>query len=115
MINLRLRGEQLFSPAGLGYTSRRRRQAGRCAGRRGAPQVSLERRVRHELLMLPYYSIFDNLEFRVDGRDVELFGQVRNPVLKSDAYNVVKRIEGVRSVTNNVKVLPLSNFDDRIR
>jgi hyperosmotically inducible periplasmic protein len=71
--------------------------------------------VRHQLLMLPYYGVFDNLEFRVEGHDVELFGQVRNPVLKSDAQNVVKRIEGVTSVTNNIRVLPLSNFDDRIR
>jgi hyperosmotically inducible protein len=80
-----------------------------------APEANLEKQVRHELLMLPYYSVFDNLEFRVDGRDVELLGQVRNPVLKSDAQNVVKRIEGVGSVTNNIQVLPLSNFDDRIR
>jgi hyperosmotically inducible protein len=79
------------------------------------PQGTIEKQVRHELLMLPYYSVFDNLEFRVDGRDVELLGQVRNPVLKSDAQNVVKRIEGVSSVTNNIKVLPLSTFDNRIR
>ena len=79
------------------------------------PEASIEKRVRHELLMLPYYSVFDNLEFRVDGRDVELSGQVRNPVLKSDAQNVVRRIEGVASVTNNIQVLPLSNFDNRIR
>lgn len=79
------------------------------------PQLNMEKQVRHQLAMLPYYSVFDNLEFRVDGRDVELFGQVRNPVLKSDAQNVVKRIEGVASVTNNIQVLPLSNFDNRIR
>ena len=79
------------------------------------PEASIERQVRHQLLMLPYYSVFDNLEFRVDGRDVELFGQVRNPVLKSDAQNVVRRIEGVASVTNNVEVLPVSNFDNGIR
>jgi len=80
-----------------------------------APQANLEKQVRHALLMLPYYTVFDNLEFRVDGRDVELLGQVRNPVLKSDAQNVVRRVEGVDSVTNNIEVLPVSNFDERIR
>lgn len=75
----------------------------------------LERQVRHELLMLPYYGVYDNLEYRVKGDHVELFGDVTRPVLKSDAENTVKRIEGVRSVTNNIRVLPLSPNDDRIR
>lgn len=75
----------------------------------------LAKQVRHELLMLPYYSVFDNLEYRVDGDRVTLSGQVVRPTLKSDAEHVVKKIEGVASVTNNIEVLPLSNFDDRIR
>jgi osmotically-inducible protein OsmY len=75
----------------------------------------LEKQVRHELLVLPFYGVFDNLEFRVDGDHVELMGQVTKPTLRDDAENVVKRIEGVRSVTNNIRVLPLSLFDDRIR
>ncbi len=75
----------------------------------------IERQVRHELLVLPYYSVFDNLEYKVNGDRVEIFGQVVNPVLKSDAGNVVKRIEGVQAVTNNVEVLPLSSFDNQIR
>jgi len=75
----------------------------------------LERQVRHELLMLPYYGVFDNLGYRVEGNRVELFGEVTRPTLKSDAENVVKRIEGVEAVTNNVRVLPLSNYDDHIR
>lgn len=78
-------------------------------------QAALERRVRHELLMLPYYNVFDNLEFQVDGGHVTLSGQVTWPVLKSDAANAVKRIEGVESVTNNIEVLPLSRFDQRLR
>ena len=78
-------------------------------------QAALEKRVRHELLMLPYYNVFDNLEFQVDGGHVTLSGQVTWPVLKSDAGNAVKRIEGVESVTNNIEVLPLSRFDQRIR
>lgn len=80
-----------------------------------APEAHLAKQVRHELVMLPYYGVFDNLEYRVEGHDVELFGQVSNPVLKSDAENVVKRIEGVTSVSNKIEVLPVSNFDNRIR
>ena len=78
-------------------------------------QAALERRVRHELLMLPYYNVFDNIEFEVDGGHVTLSGQVTWPVLKSDAANAVKRIEGVDRVTDNVEVLPVSPFDDHIR
>lgn len=71
--------------------------------------------VRHELVMLPYYGIFDDLAFRVDGGTVTLMGAVVNPVLKSDAENVVKRVEGVTQVVNQIKVLPPSPMDDRIR
>jgi hyperosmotically inducible protein len=71
--------------------------------------------VRHELVMLPYYSVFDDLEFSVDNGTVTLVGDVTRPVLKSDAGNAVKRIEGVTNVVNNIKVLPLSPFDNRIR
>jgi hyperosmotically inducible protein len=76
---------------------------------------SLEDQVRHELIMLPYYNVFDNLEFKVDGSQVTLLGQVTNPVLKSDAGAVVKRIPGVTGVDNKIEVLPLSPFDNRIR
>jgi hyperosmotically inducible periplasmic protein len=79
-----------------------------------APQW-LEHKVRHELLMLPYYGVFDNLSYRVDGARVELFGEVSRPTLKSDAERVVSRIEGVDSVVNHIEVLPLSPNDDRIR
>lgn len=78
-------------------------------------QERLERVVGHELRMLPYYSVFDNLEYRVNGYDVELFGQVTRPTLKSDSERIVKRIEGVEKVTNHIEVLPLSTYDDRIR
>jgi osmotically-inducible protein OsmY len=72
--------------------------------------------VRHELVMLPYYGVFDNLAYKVspDGT-VTLLGQVARPVLKSDAANAVKRIEGVTNVVNNIEVLPTSITDDRIR
>jgi hyperosmotically inducible protein len=75
----------------------------------------LAREVRHELVMLPYYGVFDNLAFRVDGNAVTLLGQVTRPTLKSDAEKVVKDVEGVERVTNNIEVLPLSPNDDRIR
>jgi hyperosmotically inducible protein len=72
--------------------------------------------VRHELVMLPFYGVFDNLSYKVDpDATVTLFGQVTRPTLKSDAENVVKRIEGVERVVNNIEVLPTSMMDDEIR
>lgn len=83
------------------------------------PQKSYDRivkEVRHELVMLPYYGVFDNLAYKVDADGtVTLLGQVANPVLKGDAEKAVKRIEGVEKVVNNIEVLPLSPNDDRIR
>ena len=75
----------------------------------------MERAIRHELIMLPYYGVFDDLAFRVDGVRVILTGQVTRPTLKSDAESVVKRVEGVGSVDNQIEVLPLSPNDDQIR
>ncbi len=72
--------------------------------------------VHHELVMLPYYGVFDNLAYKVDNDGtVTLIGQVARPTLKSDAENVVKKIEGVDKVVNNIEVLPTSFNDDRIR
>jgi hyperosmotically inducible protein len=88
------------------------------APHRGDPvrrQAWIEKEVRHELVMLPYYGVFDNLAFRVEGDTVTLMGQVTRPTLKSDAEAVVKRIEGVETVVNKIEVLPLSPNDDRIR
>ena len=73
------------------------------------------REIRHELVMLPYYGVFDNLAYRVDGYKVTLMGQVTRPTLKSSAENVVKDIEGVEKVVNNIEVLPVSPNDDRLR
>ncbi len=78
-------------------------------------EVRLIQEVRHELVMLPYYSVFDDLGFRVEGSTVTLVGEVTRPVLKSDAEGVVKNIEGVTQVINQIEVLPLSPFDDQIR
>src|SRR4051794_37688662 len=89
------------------------RAAATMGGNRG--QDRLVREVRHELVMLPYYGVFDNLSYRVDGSTVTLLGQVTRPTLKSDAENVVKSVEGVDKVNNQIQVLPLSSMDDRIR
>jgi hyperosmotically inducible periplasmic protein len=76
----------------------------------------LEREVRHQLWLLPYYGVFDNLAFKVEpGGKVTLLGQVRKPTLKSDAERAVKEVEGVDTVDNQIEVLPLSPNDDRIR
>jgi hyperosmotically inducible protein len=71
--------------------------------------------VRHQLATLPYYGVFDNFEFRVNGCEVTLLGQASRPILKSDAERAIKRIEGVTRVRNKIEVLPLSPNDDRIR
>ena len=75
----------------------------------------LVKEIRHELVMLPYYNVFDNLSFKVDGSKVTLLGQVTKPTLKDSAERVVKNIEGVETVDNKIEVLPLSPNDDRIR
>jgi hyperosmotically inducible protein len=80
-----------------------------------AGMSKLAQEVRHELVMLPYYSVFDDLAFRIDGTSVTLLGAVVRPTLKSDAENVVKRIEGVTQVNNEIEVLPLSPMDDQVR
>ncbi|HEU5400092.1 MAG TPA: BON domain-containing protein [Terriglobales bacterium] len=77
--------------------------------------VRIAREVRHELLMLPYYTLFDDLRYKVDNGTVTLLGNVNNPTLKSDAENVVKKIEGVQKVENKINTLPPSTMDDRIR
>ena len=76
---------------------------------------NLVREVRHQLLLLPYYSVFDNLAFKVDGDRVTLEGQVTRPTLKSEAEAAVKSIEGISGVTNNIEVLPPSPMDDQLR
>jgi hyperosmotically inducible protein len=75
----------------------------------------IPRQVRHELLTLPYYGVFDNLAYKVDGDTVTLYGQVVRPTTRSDAARNVAGIPGVSHVINNIEVLPLSPFDDSIR
>lgn len=80
------------------------------------PSKPMMEKIRKELVTLPFYNVFDNLGFHVnaDG-EVTLFGSVTRPTLKSSAENVVKRVEGVARVNNQIEVLPLSPFDDRLR
>jgi hyperosmotically inducible periplasmic protein len=75
----------------------------------------LTEQVRHELVMIPYYSVFDDLNYRVDDGVVTLSGEVTQPVVKDDAERSVKHLAGVTQVINNIRVLPLSSFDNRIR
>jgi len=78
-------------------------------------QENLAKEVRHQLLLLPYYSVFDSLMFKVDGDKVTLLGQVVRPTLKSDAEAAVKGIEAVASIDNQIEVLPVSPMDDQLR
>jgi hyperosmotically inducible protein len=74
------------------------------------------REVRHELATLPYYGVFDWLEFEVrPDKTVVLRGQVVRPTTKSDAEARVKQIDGVAGVVNEIEVLPLSPSDERLR
>jgi hyperosmotically inducible protein len=106
-------GVSLAAILALGTASGAWAQANRPPSARG--QQRLEKEVRHELVLLPFYGVFDNLAFKVEGGKVTLLGQVAQPVLKSDAERAVKGIEGVESVDNRIEVLPLSPNDDRIR
>jgi hyperosmotically inducible protein len=78
-------------------------------------QERITKEVRHELLMLPYFGVFDYIAYKVDGYSVTLLGQVVRPVTKSDAENAVKRIEGVEKVDDQIEVLPPAPNDDRLR
>jgi osmotically-inducible protein OsmY len=88
--------------------------AGATTSDQGIPRI--QKQVRHELNMLPYVNAFDYMTFSVDENGtVTLNGEVTNPVLKSDAANVVKRVEGVERVENKIQVLPVSFFDNGLR
>jgi hyperosmotically inducible protein len=80
-----------------------------------ANESKLIQEVRHKLVLLPYYGVFDDIGFTVNGGAVTLVGEVTKPVLKDDAGRTVKTVEGVTSVVNNIEVLPLSDNDDLIR
>jgi len=85
------------------------------SGAAGNSEAVLADQVRHQLVMLPWYSVFDNLQYTVQGNQVVLSGEVVRPVLKDDAASAVKRIKGVQEVEDQIEVLPLSPFDNQIR
>ncbi|MDQ3820358.1 MAG: BON domain-containing protein [Acidobacteriota bacterium] len=78
-------------------------------------EQQVSQKVRHELVTLPYYGVFDNLAYKVEGNTVTLYGQVVRPSTREDAARRVARISGVERVINNIEVLPLSSFDDSVR
>lgn len=80
-----------------------------------AVDPQLARKVRRELVTLPYYGVFDNLAYSINGGVVTLYGDVVRASTRSDAAGRVKRLPGVTRVVNNINVLPLSRFDDDIR
>ncbi|MFZ1051917.1 MAG: BON domain-containing protein [Candidatus Sulfotelmatobacter sp.] len=98
----------LLTLATLGFAQDRAQPSARSEER-------ITREVRHELLMLPYFGVFDYIAFRVDGSTVTLLGQVARPSLKSDAENAIKHIEGVEKVDNQIEILPPSPMDDGLR
>ncbi len=104
----------IFSMVALASPTTQNNQPAGALSQKGIDRIYKE--VRHELVMLPFYGVFDNLAYKVDpDGTVTLLGQVARPVLKSDAENVVKHIEGVEKVVNNIEVLPTSINDDQIR
>lgn len=89
--------------------------AGMAFAQNNQASARINNEVRHQLAILPYNGVFDNLKFQVDGNVVTLLGQASRPTLKSNAERIVRRIEGVTTVINQIEVLPLSPNDDRIR
>ena len=100
----------LLLPGLYGFTQNQRQKLGGTSS-----QERIQSEVRHQLLLLPYYNVFDNLAYQVQGNTVTLLGQVTDPTLKSDAQKAVKGIEGVEQVNNQIEVLPPSPMDDQIR
>jgi hyperosmotically inducible periplasmic protein len=103
--------------ASVGTSAAGKRAQGPVPPDRGSQNYEqwLTREVGHQLVQVPWLSVFDNLQYSVKGSEVTLSGQVWQPVTKDDAETAVKGIEGVTKVNNNIEVLPLSPFDDEIR
>ena len=85
------------------------------AGTGNPPAQDLPSQVLHQLVMIPYYSVFDDLNFSVDNGVVTLTGDVVNPVVRTDAEGSVKHIAGVTQVVNKINILPPSSMDNHIR
>src|SRR5260370_40385085 len=87
------------------------------AGVGSVDKSSLDYKVHRELVTLPWYGVFDNLQYQVNGSKVILSGEVvsEHSQTKRDAENAVNRIPGVTEVVNNIEVLPPLPFDNQIR
>jgi hyperosmotically inducible periplasmic protein len=81
----------------------------------GKQAKTLDDRIKHSILMLPYYGVFDDIGYKLQGDTVTLVGEVRRPFLKDDADQAVRKIDGIAKVVNNIEVLPLSPMDDSLR
>src|ERR1700723_658611 len=77
------------------------------------PDDAIAQKVMHEISMYPYYTIWDDVNFRVGNGTVQLVGEVSQPWKKSALGKSIAGIPGVVTLDNELKVLPLSNFDDR--
>lgn len=99
----------LLSAAGIAAAS-----AGQTAAAPGSDEA-VAKQVRHEIVMYPHYTIWDDINLRVNHGNVELTGEVNQPYKKSDLAKIVQHVPGVTSVTNQLEVLPLSPMDDRLR
>jgi len=78
-------------------------------------QARIIKEVRHRILMLPNFGVFDNIAFKLDGYKVVLLGQVRDATLKDDAARAIKNVEGLEGIENRIEILPVSFNDDRLR
>ena len=77
--------------------------------------ADIAKNVQHNLLMYPYYSIYDDIGYKVTNGQVSLYGAVTQPIKKSDIHNIVAKLPGVEGVNDGIKVLPLSPNDDMLR
>jgi hyperosmotically inducible protein len=103
----------VVAPLGAAPAKDKNHQDAFIAGDSAENEIAKE--VRHQLVLLPYYGVFDDLAFNVNGGTVTLLGAVTQPVLKDDAEKTVKRVKGVTQVVNKIEVLPLSPMDDQLR
>lgn len=110
-----MKGKLLTLVATLAIATSAASAAPKMSGEESNSDKQVNKQVRHELVTLPYYGVFDNLGYKIEGTTVTLSGQVTRPTTRSDAGRRVAKIEGVEQVVNNIKVLPLSSFDDSIR
>jgi hyperosmotically inducible protein len=111
-------GRGVFALALLGAAGLAMGPSGAYAGTKPTiDKTSISSQVHHDLAMLPWYGVFDHLDYQVNGTEVTLNGQVTSEhgVTKDDAARFVRSIPGVTKVVNNIEILPPSPFDDQIR